>query len=91
MPTRAEQNIVQLVSDRHSPDNSFVLESEEKRRRHVIGREIHTSFPLMKHLEVPTERHPFLVMVQELRDFRCGRAVSAHELLFLILSRQPKD
>ena len=42
---------------------------------------------LVEHLEVATEGHPFLVIMEEVRDFRRGRAMCPHELVFLVLSR----
>ena len=56
----------------------------------MIRREIHASFPLLEHLDVAPEGHPFLIIVKEVRDFRGGRAVSAHELVFFVQSRPSK-
>jgi len=66
------------------------MKSKEKRRGNVIRRELHASFLLPEHRKVATEGHPFLVVVEEVRNFWGGRAMGAHELVFFVLSRPSK-
>jgi hypothetical protein len=87
MPAYAQEKVVQRVPYRHPSDDPPAREGKEKRRWNVLRREIHASFLLSEHLEVATEGHPFLVVVEEVRNFWGGRAVRAHELVLFVLSR----
>ncbi len=56
----------------------------------MIRWEIHASFLLREHVEIAGKGHLFLVVVKEVRNLRRCRAVSAHELGFLVQSRPAK-
>ena len=56
----------------------------------MIRWKIHTSLPLVEYFEITTEAHSLFVVVKEIRNFRCGRMVRAHDLVFFVVSRPAK-
>src|SRR4029077_10006460 len=86
----AEKLLVESVPDRHTPDDAFALERKQECRWNKIRRDIHAAFPFLEHLKIASEGHSFLVIVEEIRGLRRGRAVRPQELALFVLSRPAK-
>ncbi len=56
------------MPDRHTSDDSFVLEGKQEGRWHVARREVDAALPLFEYFEVAIEGHAVFVVMQEVRD-----------------------
>ena len=84
------EKVVEHVTYRHAPDDSFTVESKQECRWNMIRRKIHASLPLFEYFEIATKKHSLFVVVKEVRHFWCGRTVCPYELAFFVLSRPAK-
>lgn len=62
--------LVEYVTYRHPPDDSFAGEGEQECRWNVIRRKIHALLPLFKYLQIPTERHSLSIGLIDSSCFR---------------------
>jgi hypothetical protein len=80
------QERIQQMSYRNPADDSRSNEREEKCGGNLGRCEVGTSRLRGENFKVPSERHPFAVMMKEVRNLRRSRAVGSEKLVFLVLS-----
>src|SRR5262249_45628037 len=86
----AVEKVVEHMTNRHAPDDSFAVKGKEECGWNVIRRKIHAPLPLFEDFEVATEGHPLFVIVKEIRYIRCRRMVCPHELVCFLDPWQAK-
>src|SRR5262245_43411460 len=72
------------MANRHAPDNSWSDKREKKSLRNVALRDVLCALRPCEHVQIPRERHPFFVEVEERRRVRRCGPMSAEEFFFFV-------